>query len=67
MTVLTYTPGVIIDPDRVRADEAFRRAIHEGRLCASESHPLYAGDYMFMGEHKGRDLFKHRMTRKYLD
>lgn len=47
--------------------KAFETAIHLGRLCLAETHPLYAGDYMYMGDDaNGAHLFKHRMTREYL-
>jgi len=60
--------------DRVRIDEitytdsqsAFERAIAGGRLSTSESSPLYAGRWMYMGTWRGNDHFKSIDTREYL-
>ena len=45
---------------------AFDAAITEGRLSAIPAAINFAGHYMYMGTVNGRDLFKHRDTRKYL-
>lgn len=47
-------------------EEAFEDAIKQGRLSRDESHPLYAGNFMYMGTENGTDQFKHIMTRQYL-
>ena len=52
-------------PERT-SDEAFDEAIEAGRLSAEPGDANYAGTYMFMGTRKGKDLFKHIMTREYL-
>ena len=45
--------------------EAFDKAIREGRLSETESDRNFAGKYMFMGTHEGRDLFKSINFRSY--
>jgi len=61
-----------VDDDTRTAHVAFDRAIAAGRLngAAFNTHgadPLYAGDFMYMGSFQGKDQFKNRNTRKYLD
>ncbi len=62
-----------IDDDARAAHAAFDGAIESGRLSADwyalggGDHPLYAGDYMYMGTFEGKDQFKHRDTRQYLE
>lgn len=48
------------------ADEAFADAIKAGRLSEDPESEVYAGRYMYMGTYKGKDLFKHRISREYL-
>ena len=48
------------------AQEAFRKAIAEGRLSEDHESCEYAGDFMYMGTHNGIDQFKNRNTREYL-
>jgi hypothetical protein len=50
---------------------AFAKAIREKRLSADidligEHADNYAGNYMYMGQKNGRDLFKNINTREYL-
>lgn len=47
--------------------EAFDYAIQAGRLSVVETDDNYVGRYMYMGTCAGKDLFKHIMTREYLD
>ena len=64
-----------VDDDRMSmedakvADAAFEAAIQAGRLSNDETANNYAGHYMFMGVHGsgGEALFKHIITRQYLD
>ena len=48
---------------------AFETAISEGRLSTDRTADNYAGHYMYMGQRKSDWLvmFKHLVTRKYLD
>jgi hypothetical protein len=51
---------------------AFDAAIREGRLSddvdlIGEHADNYAGNYMYMGQKNGRDLFKNINTREYLN
>ena len=47
-------------------NDAFARAIDEGRLSGNRLHLNYAGRYMYMGtDDSGRDLFKSIETRAY--
>ena len=68
-----HTEGceLCVDDDARTAHAAFDLAISEGRLSDNKwldggDNPLFAGDYMYMGQKDGRDLFKHRDTRQYL-
>ena len=61
MDDLTYDNLTYGDPTK-----AFDDAIKARRLSASPSSPLYAGLFMYMGTKDGLDLFKHKMTRRYL-
>jgi hypothetical protein len=46
---------------------AFARAIALGILSDDESSPIFAGNFMFMGDDEsGRHLFKHILTRAYI-
>lgn len=47
--------------------EAFENAIKAGRLSEDEDAPNYAGWYMYMGTQDGKDLFKHKQFRSYID
>jgi hypothetical protein len=49
--------------------QAFGKAIDEGRLSDDEDAPNHAGNFMFMGYQggPGKALFKHIVTRQYLD
>jgi len=46
--------------------QAFNKAIQEGRLSADAKASNYAGNYMYMGTQNGKDFFKHIMTRNYI-
>lgn len=46
---------------------AFDGAIKAGRLSEDENADNYAGLYMYMGTQDGKDLFKHRQFRSYID
>ena len=49
------------------AQDAFNKAIKEGRLSTQPSAANYADNYMYMGTNgNGGDLFKHTATREYL-
>lgn len=48
-----------------KSELAFELAIEEGRLSDDEYADNYAGLYMFMGHHGGKDLFKNIQSRKY--
>lgn len=59
---------------RSEADEAFNKALASGRLSEDKDAPNYIGHYMYMGntrrdygKEEDRDLFKHSLTRKYID
>ncbi len=63
-----------IDDDTRESHAAFENAIASGRLerirYASDGispNPKWAADFMFMGRHECKDLFKHRDTRQYID
>lgn len=47
-------------------DRAFEQAIESGRLSANKGDDNFAGDYMFMGNYKSGDAFKHVLTRRYI-
>ena len=47
-------------------NDAFDKAISEGRLSSNKNHPRFAGDYMYMGTQNGTDMFKHIFTRQYI-
>ena len=47
-------------------NEAFDKAIKEGRLSIDPTANNYFGPYMYMGPGKRGDAFKHVNTRKYL-
>lgn len=49
------------------ANACFDKAIANGRLSAEPEALNYVGNYMYMGTEGGRDLFKHNMTREYLE
>ena len=53
-------------PGYFRSDDAFEYAIDTGRLSTDSSAENYAGDYMYMGNENGNDLFKNINTRKYI-
>lgn len=44
--------------------QAFEQAITAGVLSASPKASNFAGDYMYMGTDKGRDYFKHIVSRR---
>lgn len=46
---------------------AFNKAIAEGRLSNDQYADNFAGHYMYMGNHNGKDAFKHRRDRNYID
>lgn len=46
---------------------AFAEAIAKGRLSMLEGYNNFVGSYMYMGTYKGKDLFKNRDTREYID
>ena len=48
------------------ANAAFSDAIVAMRLSDNPASPVYAGNYMFMGQVNGIDTFKHIDTRRYL-
>lgn len=48
--------------DALAAEIAFGAAIGQGLLSDSPESPLYAGNFMYMGDGK----FKHKVTRSYL-
>lgn len=47
--------------------DAFDTAIEDGRLSVDPEADTYAGLFMYMGTIDGKDLFKHIMTRQYID
>lgn len=49
------------------AANAFNNAISAGRLSDCSTDDNYAGHYMYMGTHNNCDLFKHIVTRGYLE
>ena len=54
---------------RLESQEAFGRAIRQGRLTDNPAAANYAGKYMYMGREQkgdiGKDLFKNINTRQY--
>jgi hypothetical protein len=48
------------------AQVAFNEAIQSGRLSENDKDKNFAGLYMYMYTHQGKDLFKNKHTRKYL-
>ncbi|MBF86308.1 MAG: hypothetical protein CL489_17780 [Acidobacteria bacterium] len=50
---------------QIIADKAFDKALADGRLSKNPSASNYEGNYMFMGNDKGKDTFKHVQSRKY--
>lgn len=60
----------------IDSQEAFEKAIKQGRLSAEKTSPTFAGNYMYMGTAEKIipgtsglvliDLFKHNDTREYL-
>ena len=48
------------------AQKAFDDAIKEGKLSRDGRDKNYAGHYMYMGTVNNVDLFKHSLTREYL-
>jgi hypothetical protein len=53
---------------RLEANLAFEQAVASRRLSDKPSDANYLGNYMYMGKGaNGRSLFKHILTRKYLD
>lgn len=56
-----------VDDDTRASHIAFDRAISEGRLSNKDGDPLYAGEFMYMGQHEGKDMFKNINTREYLN
>jgi len=59
---------------RTEANQAFDKALASGRLSEDKNAPNYIGHYMYMGntrrdygKSEDRDLFKHYMTRQYID
>ena len=54
---------------RLESQDAFRRAIRQGRLTDNPADDNYAGKYMYMGREQkgdiGKDLFKNINTRQY--
>jgi hypothetical protein len=59
----SYQPELI---DQLVAGDAFDMAIAAGRLSALPDHPLYAGQYMYMGGTGSKAMFKHIKTREYI-
>jgi hypothetical protein len=51
---------------REEVDTAFDRAIKDGRLSEFKYEWNYAGNYMYMGNYAGKDQFKNRTTRSYI-
>jgi hypothetical protein len=51
------------------AGPVFDAAIQAGRLSKDDTAENYAGHYMFMGcdGSSGKTLFKHILTRQYID
>ena len=64
MKVASTINGAAISGSQ-EANEAFKKAIIEGRLTFNEAAPNYIGNYMFMGNYNGKDSFKNIQTRKY--
>lgn len=59
---------------RNEADAAFNKALETGRLSTDKAASNYIGHYMYMGNTRrdygrdeDRDLFKHSLTRQYID
>lgn len=57
----------MMQPTFKDAQQAFKEAIEAGRLSVNPQAENYAGDFMYMGTWDGKDAFKHRDTREYLD
>lgn len=51
----------------VESEKAFEKAINSGRLSNDKTAENYAGKYMYMGSHNGKDAFKNSVTRKYIE
>ena len=45
---------------------AFEQAVDSNRLSRDKDSELYVGYYMYMGEHEGKSMFKHIITRQYI-
>lgn len=60
-------PGDFAEQENV-AEQAFDRAIAEGRLSTNQRAANYAGNYMYMGRNArgDRDTFKHHLTRQHV-
>jgi len=50
----------------IKAEEAFKEAVAQGRLNEDIQSPYYAGDWMYMGTIDEVHRFKNRFTRTYL-
>ena len=57
--------GIIDKSGKCLSNIAFQIAIQAGRLSENPRVSNYAGNYMFMGSHNGKDHFKNRNSRKY--
>jgi len=57
--------GGEVEDGACKSHAAFMQAVKDGRLSETPDAPNYAGNYMFMGHHEGRDLFKNIDTRRY--
>ena len=55
----------IDEMDYRNSGDAFDDAIKAGALNTNQSHPHYAGNYMYMHSCRGTDYFKNTMTREY--
>lgn len=62
----SYEDSVLVERNRAR--RAFDAAIESGRLSADPEAENFVGSFMYMGVNKdGKPLFKHTLTRKYLN
>uniref|UniRef100_A0A6M3JKS7 Uncharacterized protein n=1 Tax=viral metagenome TaxID=1070528 RepID=A0A6M3JKS7_9ZZZZ len=57
--------GSILENGACPGQKQFTVAIEEGRLSENPDAPNYAGNYMYMGNDGGKDLFKNIDTRRY--
>jgi len=51
---------------RQESRKAFDKAISDKRLSNDPNADNYAGGYMYMGNHEGKDHFKNIITRDYI-